>query len=37
MATVHLDAHSLNYEISSTQDCFDFCQLLKAIESVKSF
>ncbi len=37
VATVHLDFNSLNYEISSTQDCFDFCQLLKAIESVKSF
>lgn len=37
VATVHLDHNSLNYEIASTHDCVDFCQLLKAIESVKSY
>ncbi|MHA2767031.1 hypothetical protein [Vibrio harveyi] len=35
VACVHLECSTLNYEISSTHDCLDFCQLLKAIENLR--
>ncbi len=35
IATLELESNSLDYEITRTQDCIDFCQLLNAIESVK--
>ncbi|WP_434528437.1 hypothetical protein [Vibrio sp. K4] len=35
--TVELAARSLHYDIKNTQDCMDFCLLLRAIEDIKAF